>query len=137
MRRTALNEILVNTLLLFLVQTATAEVRVPVAVSPGSATGTQIGETCPTFSWGSVEKAGSYELVVYRLGEEGQEEQPILRQSFPGAVGSWTPSLDQCLEWGGRYAWAVRASGGKPTSWSEPACFDGRRSLSGRHRDQG
>ncbi len=96
-----------------------------VAVSPGSPTGSLIGDTCPTFSWGSVERAHSYELVLYRLGEEGEEEEPVLRQSFAGSVASWTPSLERCLEQGGRYAWSVRAIVGKRTTpWSELALFE-------------
>ena len=34
----------------------------PVAVSPGSATGTVVGDACPTFNWGIVEGAKFYEL---------------------------------------------------------------------------
>ena len=45
---------------------------VPVAVSPGSAESvTTIEARCPTFSWGAVEGAKGYELVVYRLGQDG------------------------------------------------------------------
>ena len=49
----------------------------PTAVSPGSATGSLIGETCPTFSWGAMAGAKGYELVVYRLGGQGKEAQPV------------------------------------------------------------
>ena len=35
----------------------------PVAVSPGTPTGALIGDTCPTFSWGGIPEAWSYELV--------------------------------------------------------------------------
>ncbi len=85
----------------------------PVAVSPGDASKLAVVEArCPTFSWGSVERAKSYELVAYRIGEEGEKADVVLRQTFPGSVDSWTPSLDLCLERGGRYAWSVRATGG-------------------------
>jgi len=84
-----------------------------------------IGDPCPTFSWGSVEGAKSYELVIYRLREEGEEARPVLRQTFAGSVASWTPSLDRCLERGGQYAWSVRATGGGEASeWSSPTLFE-------------
>lgn len=98
---------------------------VPVAVSPGSPTGAAIESRCPTFSWGAVAGARSYELVVYRVGEEGEEPEAVMRQSFPAAVYSWTPSLGRCLERGGRYAWSVRAAGSKGASeWSAPSLFE-------------
>ena len=96
----------------------------PVTVSPGTAAGARIGDPCPTFSWGAVEEALSYELVVYRLLEDGEEPEPVLRQPVPGSASSWTPSIDRCLERGGRYAWSVRAAGEKtPPGWSAPALF--------------
>jgi hypothetical protein len=97
-----------------------------VAVSPGDATKVAlIRDDCPTFSWGEVEGAKSYDLVVYRLGEQNEHEEPVLRRSFPGSVYGWTPALDQCLERGGRYAWSVRAAGGKEASdWSSPSLFE-------------
>ena len=98
---------------------------VPVTVSPGSSTGSRIGDPCPTFSWGESDGAKSYELVVYRLGEEGEEAQRVLRRDFPGTVDGWTPSLDQCLERGGEYAWTVRAVGETAASeWSAPSLFE-------------
>ena len=66
----------------------------PVAVSPGNPSKLALVEgRCPTFSWGEVEGAKGYELVVYRLGVEGQETRPALRERFQGSVTSWTPSL--------------------------------------------
>ena len=35
----------------------------PVTVSPGTATGARIADSCPTFSWGGIPEARSYELV--------------------------------------------------------------------------
>ncbi len=97
---------------------------VPVAVSPGGATGAVIESRCPTFSWGTVPGAQSYELVVYVLGTESEEAKPVLRQTFAGSVSGWTPSLDRCLAWGGRYAWSVRAVGpGQTSDWSPPSLF--------------
>ena len=92
----------------------------PVAVSPGTASGALIGDACPTFSWGAVAEAKSYELVVYRVGEEHEEAEPVLRQSFAGSANGWTPSLGQCLEPGQRYAWSIRAQG----EWSEASLFE-------------
>lgn len=97
----------------------------PIAVSPGSATGTLIGDGCPTFSWAEVDGAKSYELVVYRIGEKGQEAESVLRPAFAGSVTSWTPSLDRCMERGGKYAWSVRAVGPRDVGdWSPPSLFE-------------
>lgn len=86
-----------------------AQTASPVAVSPGSVAGMDsIRDGCPTFSWGAVEGARAYELVVYRLPEEAA---PILRHGLPAGASSWTPPLAKCLAPGGRYAWAVRARG--------------------------
>jgi hypothetical protein len=63
-------------------------------------------------------------LVVYRLGQEGDEPESVLKQELPGSASSWTPSLGRCLQRGGRYAWSVRALGGETASeWSAPALF--------------
>ena len=97
----------------------------PVAVSPGSATGSVISDACPTFSWGAVAAAKFYELVVYRVEEGSEEATPVLRQRISGSALSWTPSLDSCLERGGQYAWSVRAEGRKGSSeWSAPSLFE-------------
>lgn len=112
------------TVLVFVLCSAAWAAERPVAVSPGSATGAMIGDTCPTFSWGAVLGAKSYELVVYRLGEEGAEARPLLSQRISGSALSWTPSLNRCLERGGQYAWSVRALGEKAASdWSPPSLF--------------
>lgn len=96
----------------------------PVAVSPGSATGNSIDDACPTFSWGSVPGAESYELVVYSAEVE-KDAPPELSQRIAGSASTWTPSLDLCLERGGRYAWSVRALGTKePAGWSAPNFFE-------------
>ena len=97
----------------------------PVTVSPGDPSKLVLIESrCPTFSWGQVDGAQGYELVAYRLGEEGEEAIPVLRQSLSGAVGSWTPSLGRCLKRAGRYAWSVRAVGSEEASdWSAPSLF--------------
>jgi len=97
----------------------------PVTVSPGSATGLLIGETCPTFSWGAMAGAKGYELVAYQLRGKGEEARPVLQQRVSGSALSWTPSLDRCLERGGRYAWSVRAVNAEGESgWSQPSLFE-------------
>ena len=97
----------------------------PVTVSPGTSTGSLIGDTCPTFSWGAIPGARTYELVVYRLGDEGEEAQRVLTERIAGSALGWTPQLDRCLTRGGRYAWSLRATGGEKTSgWSSPSFFE-------------
>lgn len=98
---------------------------VPAAVSPGMAEGvSRVDSACPTFNWAGVAGAGTYELVVYRVGEDGEEAKPALRQRVPGTANGWTPSLDRCLEHGGQYAWSVRAeSRGVDGPWSETHLF--------------
>ncbi|MDH3745647.1 MAG: hypothetical protein OES47_11165, partial [Acidobacteriota bacterium] len=74
-------------------------------------------------SWGEVEGARWYDLVVYRLEDEEQTE-PVLRERITGSALSWTPSLDRCLEAGGKYAWSARAvSSWKASDWSAPSLF--------------
>jgi hypothetical protein len=105
---------------------AAMAVQVPLAVSPGDPSKlARTSSACPTFSWGGVAAATSYELVVYRLRDEGVEKEPRLRQTFSGSVDSWTPSLDRCLERGGRYGWSVRAiSLEQASGWSPPRLFE-------------
>ncbi len=123
MRRTMLNGVLLATLLLLSTRAAGAY-ESPVAVSPGSPTGTAVSEPCPTFNWGIVERTESYELVIYQAEKANEDTKLVLRQSFPGSVHGWTPGLDSCLERGGRYAWSVRAVGRKEASdWSQPSLF--------------
>ena len=63
-------------------------VSAPVTVSPGSAQEViQVEARCPAFSWGAVERAGGYELVVYRLP---QSEQEVAGDELAGAEGSLT-----------------------------------------------
>jgi hypothetical protein len=102
-----------------------AAAQAPVAASPGTPAGARIGDACPTFSWGGVAGAASYELVVYRLGEDGGRLELALETSLPGSVHGWTPSLDTCLDRGGRYAWSVGAVAADGQSeWSSPSLFD-------------
>lgn len=100
-------------------------VEAPVAVSPGDSSTIGLVEVrCPAFSWGGVEGVEGYQLVVYRLAEESDEKEPVLRRRFPKSVGSWTPSLEHCLERGVRYAWSIAAvRAGEAQEWSEPRLF--------------
>lgn len=98
----------------------------PVAVSPGHSEGLAVVEArCPTFSWSEADGAESYELVVYRISAEGEAAEPVLQERFEGSIESWTPSLERCLERGGRYGWSVRAVGPEQLSeWSAPRLFE-------------
>jgi hypothetical protein len=109
-----------------LLATPGAAATVPVPVSPASDLEMAVVESrCPTFSWGSVADARAYELIVYRLDDDGAPTDPELRRAFPGGVTSWTPTLESCLERGGRYAWAIRAATAEgSTPWSPATIFD-------------
>ena len=103
----------------------------PVTVSPGSGPGfSAVASHCPTFSWGQVEQAKAYELVVYRVDkgnsiDVGDEMSPIIRERLPGSAQSWTPPLSQCLSPGESYAWSIRAAGATGDSaWSETSLFE-------------
>ena len=121
MRRSATHTVLI----LVLCSAAWAAER-PVAVSPGDASRLALtGDTCPTFSWGAVDGAKSYELVVYRVDETRKEAEPVLRQAIAGSAFGWTPSLPDCLEPGQLYAWSVRAAGvASESEWSEASLFE-------------
>lgn len=97
----------------------------PVPVSPGDPETLALVEArCPTFSWATVDGAVGYELVVYQVAEQGEKAEPVLRQSLPGGVSSWTPSFDRCLARAGRYAWSVGAAGpAGSTEWSKASLF--------------
>lgn len=108
-----------------LMPTAPSAGSAPVAVSPGDTSKlVLIGDACPTFSWGEVAEAKSYELVVYRVGHESEAAKTVLRQRVAGTANVWTPSLDRCLERGRRYAWIVRALDDESAPvWSAPSLF--------------
>ncbi len=107
----------------------------PVPVSPGGNANQHLAtEACPTFHWGDGTEAVGYELVVYEaqgrdlavFGDERAGESLALRELLPIGVRSWAPSLDRCLEPGGRYAWRVRAVEGEGNAagvWSESRHF--------------
>ena len=85
----------------------------PVAVSPGASQSVAlIGQRCPSFSWGAVERPTRFEVVVYELPEEDEQVEeavPVIQTALPGTAFSWTPPLDQCLESGRAYVWYVQA----------------------------
>ena len=89
---------------LLLAASAWASAARPVAVSPGSTVGTTvISERCPTFSWGAVEGADTYDLVVYRVAPDARLGEPE-----PGVF--W----EAARSGSGRASriWARRAKGG-------------------------
>ena len=93
--------------------TARAQEKQPVTVSPGEANSVSvILQSCPTFSWGAVEGAVSYEVVVYELSAEaspqGEEVSPVFppepysclqKQGCPPTINrqtsltAWRPSF--------------------------------------------
>ncbi|MCD6193985.1 MAG: hypothetical protein J7L26_11040 [Candidatus Aminicenantes bacterium] len=127
MRGRVFSGVIILVIISFLAQ---AEVIRPVAVSPGSELEVLVVEsTCPTFSWGAVAWASSYQLVVYEL--MGQAEgilyyedfslgrQPVLEKKIEGGALSWTPSRGESLEPGVEYVWFVGADDGSGSCvWS-------------------
>jgi hypothetical protein len=112
-----------------MVALATAAVAVgvlPETVSPGGVGAVaRVAGACPSFSWGAVEGSRTYELVVYELSATAEGGRPVLTARIPGSALSWTPSLDECLEPGGRYVWFVRSLGSKSAGgWSEGRAFE-------------
>lgn len=90
----------------------------PTPVSPGSPEAFMpVGSSCPTFSWGAVDDATGYELVVYASPESAAgflveaRDEPVIRVRIPGRALSWTPPAGSCLALSGSYAWSVRAVG--------------------------
>jgi hypothetical protein len=113
--------------MMVLVTTSGWAARQPTPVSPGDGQTFAVVQTaCPTFSWDPVAKADAHELVIYRVDAAGQaESEPTVLVRLPGAAGSWTPSLDQCLERDGQYAWSVRAVRRQEAwAWSPPNLFE-------------
>ncbi len=101
------------------------DAQTPIAVSPGAAGAAEaLGTSCPTFSWSGVPGATGYELLLYRVGDNGSLGVALQRR-VPGDARAWTPSASTCPEPGYQYAWVVRASAGEEAgAWSEPLLFD-------------
>lgn len=110
---------------------ATAAVDRPETVSPGARRTVETAPAlCPTFSWGGVEGAGSYEIVVYEISAGQQalgppEQKPTLATAVTGSASSWTPPADRCLDPGATYVWFVRGLDreGAVSEWSEGGMF--------------
>jgi hypothetical protein len=97
----------------------------PQAVSPGSTTvSQQLAGSCPAFSWGGVVEATGYELIIYRVAENG-ELQTVREVQLPRGATSWTPAASECPRSGSRYAWAVRSLEKRGAGqWSEALLFE-------------
>lgn len=105
----------------------------PVAVSPGDAAGTAISnQTCPTFSWSSVDGAVSYRLELYDQvttdvplrDAMNAMTKPVSVKDIAAPALSWTPSSGECLTRGTKYIWYVRgASRDGAGQWSEGRAF--------------
>lgn len=102
---------------------------VPAIVSPGGPKLLQIESSCPTFSWGAIEGASSYELVVLETEPDSEPphldgDRPRIRRTVAGSALSWSTPRASCLEPGASYAWSVRALGASlPGTWPAPALF--------------
>jgi len=98
-----------------------------VLVSPAAAgREAQVVSPCPTFSWSEVSGARGYRLVVF--GADGDAaalgDEPLVEVELPARASSWTPGMQECLEPGRRYGWAVGLvlEEGR-LRWSEVAVF--------------
>jgi len=113
----------------------------PESISPGNALKpTVIDQICPTFSWAQVPGAAFYKIAVFEMTEmyEGMSyyenqaalSSPVLIKEFPGTASSWTPSLEEALQNGGRYVWFVQSQDAYGSStWSAGKKFAVRASL--------
>jgi len=116
-----------------LVFSATLAQAQPVAVSPGSDTAeATTGQTCPTFSWSSVEGASTYTIAVFEMqtsqilqyNEMQAIAMPVLCINIGAPSLSWTPSSGECLTRGVKYVWYVRGVGQDGEGqWSAPKEF--------------
>jgi hypothetical protein len=119
-----------------LTATSPAPAAPPVGVSPGSAQDfVSTTGRCPTFSWGAVDDALRYEVVVFDMDSGAVDAaaisslgpqlstSPVLRNEIPGSATSWTPDRERCLAASGRYAWVVGAATDEGTRWSAPRLF--------------
>ncbi len=70
--------------------------------------------------------ARHYELVIYEVGDNEGESTEFSKTRIHAGATTWTPSLDGCLERGGRYAWSARAitDGNNAAEWSVPSLFE-------------
>jgi hypothetical protein len=120
-------------LIAFVVISANAQERGPVAISPACDAGiARVGVSCPTFSWTGMEWASGYKVVVFEanglnvLSFEEMEAiaSPILSKQIQGQAHSWTPSSDERLSSNTTYVWYVQAMDGFSGGiWSEGKVF--------------
>lgn len=127
--------VVIISLTVIFLSTPKASVHNPVAVSPGSDTElVTIWQSCPTFSWSSVDQAASYKIVIFESvdGKITPYENmaamsaPLISQQIPGPALSWTLSTNESLKTGNMYAWyvhAVDASGNEIGPWSTGKVF--------------
>jgi len=107
----------------------------PVAVSPGSETEAVIvWQSCPTFSWTSVDRAASYRIAVFEAIDPivtpyediAAKASPVISKDIPGPALSWTLSSEESLKSGSMYVWyvqAVDATGNALGLWSGGRIF--------------
>ena len=117
----------------FVVISANAQERRPVAISPASDSGiARVAESCPTFSWTGMEWATGYEVVVFETNgpnvlsydEMTAISSPVLKREIRGRALAWTPSSDDRLSNGSMYMWYVQAVDGYGIGiWSEGRMF--------------
>src|SRR5687767_10426472 len=98
-----------------------------VLVSPAAAgREAQVVSPCPTFSWSEVSGARGYRLVVFGADRDAAAlgDEPLVEVELPARASSWTPGMQECLEPGRRYGWAVGLvlEEGR-LRWSEVAVF--------------
>ena len=88
---------------------AGARAGIVAAISPGEiGRETLASSACPVFSWSQSAAAAGYRIAIFAVSPSGDPEL-FLERRFEGAVGSWSPSREECLEPGQSYAWVVRA----------------------------
>jgi len=107
----------------------------PVAVSPGSETDVvTVWQSCPTFSWSSVDQAASYRIAVFESVDgkiaphEGMAimSSPVISKQISGPALSWTLSSEESLKTGSMYVWYVQAMdsyGNGMGNWSNGRIF--------------
>ena len=92
-------------------------------VSPGDwQAGTPIADTCPSFSWGAVAGAQSYELAIFdaqwqdspAYDDQLGQGQPLRHIDIAAPALSWTPAGADCLDAGGTFSQSTRRVSRKP-----------------------